>query len=419
VNRITAGTPGVAFLERLLILSERNPDRTRPASAAPDYDELRTADMVAQFEARMLAAERVGAISVRKGKRERRHLIERVIVVDPVALARHLGRTPSGVTANQSKAVLEPIAAGGEPWVLRVLEEMASRWSRGEAAFRLLSDDTVLAREFIALLVAISKDQARGLDGRTFSLKTTGDTKAFDRHSTRIAGVLGTQFGEPGMGADLVWNRIGLERFGHPVHLKGCVVVEDKAGVLVHGRAVPFASIHPEMLRPLRLCGHPTALLTIENYASFNRQVREIDDGALVVYTGGFASVGVVELLTSLLKSLDPGVPFFHWGDIDPGGLRIFRFLEETLPRAPRPHLMNRAVAQTQGRPASRDPTLGSMAKTNSALFELAQWLAHGEQIKHLEQEALDPCSPVLPPQPRSRVSVRTSPSQPALQTKP
>jgi hypothetical protein len=240
----------------------------------------------------MLAAERAGAISARKGKRERRHLIERVTVVDPLALARHLGRTPSGVTANQNKAVLEPIAAGGEPWVLRVLEGMVSRWSRGEAAFRLLTDDTVLAREFIALLVAISKDQARGLDGRTFSLKTTGDTKAFDRHSARIAAVLGMQFGEPGMGADLVWNRIRLERFGHPVHLKGCVVVEDKAGVLVHGRAVPFASIHPEMLPLLGLCGHPTALLTIENYASFNRQVREIDDGALVVYTGGFASLG-------------------------------------------------------------------------------------------------------------------------------
>jgi Uncharacterized protein conserved in bacteria C-term(DUF2220) len=171
--------------------------------------------------------------------------------------------------------------------------------------------------------------------------------------------------------------------------------VEDKAGVLVHGRAVPFASIHPEMLPLLGLCGQPTALLTIENYASFNRQVREIDDGALVVYTGGFASIGVVELLTSLLKLFDPGVPFFHWGDIDPGGLRIFRFLKETLPRAPHPHLMNRAVAEAQGRPASRDPTLGSMAKTNSALFELAQWLAQGEQIKHLEQEALDPCSPL------------------------
>jgi Uncharacterized protein conserved in bacteria C-term(DUF2220) len=135
------------------------------------------------------------------------------------------------------------------------------------------------------------------------------------------------------MAADLVWNRIGLERFSHPIHVKGCVFAEDREGILVHGRAVPFASFHPEMLHLLKLCGRPTALLTIENYASFNRYVREIDDGALVVYTGGFASVGVVELLKSLLTMADPAVPFFHWGDIDPWGLRIFRFLEEALSR--------------------------------------------------------------------------------------
>jgi hypothetical protein len=145
----------------------------------------------------------------------------------------------------------------------------------------------------------------------------------------------------------------------------------------------------------LRLTSQPTALLTIENYATFNRYVREINDGALIVYTGGFASVGVVDFLKSLLAMLDSAVPFFHWGDIDPGGLRIFRFLEENLPRPPRPHLMTRALAEAHGRPAARDATLAAIAKTSSAVAELAAWLATGETIKHLEQEALDPSSPL------------------------
>jgi hypothetical protein len=33
----------------------------------------------------------------------------------------------------------------------------------------------------------------------------------------------------------------------------------------------------------LSLLEAPTAILTVENYASFNRQVREIEDGSLVV----------------------------------------------------------------------------------------------------------------------------------------
>lgn len=386
--------PGVSFLERLLRLSERSPDRIRPASAAPDYDVLRTAGMLSRFQAQMLAAERAGAVRTRKGKRERRHLIERVIVQDPAALARHLGRSPANDAAQEAKSLLAPLVTGADAWVHRVLDEIGDRWSRGEAGFRLPPGDTDLAGEFLTLLAAISKDQARGLDARTFALRSTGDTKSFDRHATRIAAVLATRFGESGLSVDAAASRIGLERFGHPIHVKGCILIEDAQGVLINGRAKPFVSIHPEMLPLLKLAGRPALLLTIENFASFNRYVREIDDEALVIYTGGFASAGVIELLKSVLARLDRSISFYHWGDIDPGGLRIFRFLEEALPRSPQPHLMSRSLAEALGKPATPDRTLGTIAKSDSALAELADWLARGNAIRHLEQEALDPISP-------------------------
>jgi len=394
VNQAALPDPGVAFLARLLSLSEKFPDRTRPASASPNYDGLRSAEMVARFQAQMLAAQRAGAITLRNGKRERRHLIERVTVQDAAVLARHLGRRPAAVVAREVRAVLEAVAEGAESWVLVILQDMEGRWSRGEPALRLSADDIDQAKEFFMLLAAISRDQAHGLDGRTFSLRATGDTKAFDRHSGRLASVLARRFEDPNMDPELVWSRIGLERFGHPVHVRGCVLVEDQDGVLVHGRAMPFASIHPEMLPLLRLCGQPTLVLTIENYASFNRYVREVDDGALVIYTGGFASAGVVQLLNALLSMLDAAVPLFHWGDVDPGGLRIFRFLEEALTRRPLPHLMTQTLAKTHGRGASADVTLSSIARSDSALAPLAEWLARGDEIKHLEQEAIDPISP-------------------------
>ena len=397
MSQATTEDLGIAFLERLLSLSERTPDRTRPASAAPNYDILPTAELVRRFESRMDAAERAGAIKICKGNRERRHLIERVSVLDAAILAGHLGRTPAATAAAQTKTLLQPHASRGKPWVAHLLDRIIGRWSRGELAFRLQPGRLDQAREFLILLAAISQDQARGLDSRTFSLKATNDTKAFDRHAARIASVLADQFGEAGMAADLVWNRIGLERFSHPVHVKGCVVAEDAQGVLVHGRALPFASFHPDMSPLLRLCGQPGAILTIENYASFNRYVREIDDGALVIYTGGFASAGVVEMLRVLLEMAGQAVPFFHWGDIDPGGLRIFRFLEETMPRSPVPHLMDRSLAVIHGKPAAHDPTLSVIASANSAVAGLAEWLCRGDHIHHLEQEALDPASPLQP----------------------
>ncbi|WLA64911.1 Wadjet anti-phage system protein JetD domain-containing protein [Bradyrhizobium diazoefficiens] len=385
---------GVEFLERLLERSERNPDRTRPASAAPEYDRLSTAQQVARFHDLMAAAERFGAVEVQWGKRDRSHLIERVRVRDAELLARHLGRSTAPVIAQRVKEELLPIATTGEPWIVSLLDEMAPRWARGEAAYRLTVAQVDAAKEFFTLLASISRQEARGLDARTFSFRATKDTKAFDRQAARLVAVLGGQIGQPGAAADVVWAHIGLERFSHPVHLKGPVAVDGPDGSLVDGRARPFASIHPEMLPQLSLLQAPAAILTVENYASFNRQVREIEDGSLVVYTGGFPAAGVIELLSKILTGVPAEVPFLHWGDVDVGGVRIFRYLEENLPRGPRPHLMTKELAERSGQPAEADPSLASIARSDSAVRDLAEWLAFGSDVRHLEQEALEPERP-------------------------
>ncbi|MFH0302961.1 Wadjet anti-phage system protein JetD domain-containing protein [Bradyrhizobium sp. 31Argb] len=382
---------GVEFLERLLERSERNPDRSRPASAAPEYDRLSTAQQVSRFHDQMAAAARFGAVEMERGKRDRSHLIERVRVLNPELLARHLGRPTAPAVAQRVRDELLPVAATGEPWLATLLDEMAARWARGEAAYRLTAGQADSAREFFTLLASISRQEARGLDARTFSQKATNDTKAFDRHASRLAAVLGARIGQPGAAVDVVWAHIGLERFGHPVHLKGPVAVVGAGGPLIDGRARPFASIHPEMLPQLSLLQVPAAILTVENYASFNRQVREIEDGSLVVYTGGFPAAGLIELLSKVLTFVPAEVPFLHWGDVDAGGVRIFRYLEENLSRGPRPHLMTKELAERSGQPADADPSLASIAKSDSAIRELAEWLAYGSDVRHLEQEALDP----------------------------
>ncbi len=385
---------GVEFLERLLERSERNPDRSRPASAAPQYDKLSTAQQVGRFHGLMAAAERFGAVEVQRGRRDRGHLIERVRVRDPDLLARHLGRPTASTTAQRAREELLPVAATGEPWVASLLDEMTGRWTRGEAAYRLTAAQAEATKEFFTLLASISRQEARGLDARTFSLRATNDTKAFDRHASRLAAVVGAQTGQPGGAADVIWASIGLERFSHPVHLKGPVLVEGPTGLLVDGSATPFASVHPEMLPSLRINRRPAYVLTIENYASFNRQVREIESDGLIVYLGGFPAAGVIALLDRVLAGIPSSVPFLHWGDIDNGGLRIFRLLEEVLPRRPTPHLMTQQLAEIAGQPTTPDPSLVSIARSDSAVAALAQWLAFDKAPMALEQEALDPVLP-------------------------
>jgi len=56
---------------------------------------------------------------------------------------------------------------------------------------------------------------------------------------------------------------------------------------------------------------------------------------------------------------------------------------------------MDRFLAEAHGRLAARDVTLSPIAKADSAVAALAAWLSHGHSIRHLEQEALDPDSPL------------------------
>jgi hypothetical protein len=91
----------------------------------------------------------------------------------------------------------------------------------------------------------------------------------------------------------------------------------------------------------------------------FNRQVREIDGVRLVVYTGGFASAGVVDFLSKVLRAVPSDIPFLHWSDIDAGGLRIFRYLEDNLPRHPQTHLMSRELAEASATWSRKLSSLG------------------------------------------------------------
>src|SRR5690606_15287323 len=112
----------------------------------------------------------------------------------------------AAATAQRIRHELLPIAmTGGAPWVVNLLDEMSARWARGEAAYRLTAIQVDAAKEFFMLLASISRQDARGLDARTFSLRATDDTKAFDRHASRLAAVIGVRIGQPGAAADVIW----------------------------------------------------------------------------------------------------------------------------------------------------------------------------------------------------------------------
>lgn len=92
-------------------------------------------------------------------------------------------------------------------------------------------------------------------------------------------------------------------------------------------------SLPEDILRSAVIRACPAkAIITVENLTSFSELliIRPLD--VMAVHTGGFASPSLTAFLYNICN-YRPGLPFFHWGDLDAGGLRILAHLRRRLGR--------------------------------------------------------------------------------------
>jgi hypothetical protein len=144
--------------------------------------------------------------------------------------------------------------------------------------------------------------------------------------------------------------------------------------------------------------------LFIENRASFERYVREIDDKGVVIYTAGFPPRAWVHAIEIIIAEIRNGVPVYHWGDRDVGGYRILAFLAKRLDIDIQPYFMgvDASVLTQDGDEIKEIPVVGLMQAIESArgypaIFELYEDLGKCQRtsLPWIEQEQIAPISPL------------------------
>lgn len=382
----------LSCLERLLERHEANPgsDRRLTEQVSQAFPSL---EAETSFRRRIAAAETAGAVQLEMDRGDASHLMKRVILKDAAALYRHLGRSPRQARVLDAlRAVDEALAVRGLPapaseaseeglsFARRLLED---RWSEGRSLFQISAQDVEMAVEFLAAAAAgLSKAPGDARDLRSYSRQVCGDSKLIERQMSRIVG-LTREMGIAGplMSDAEVVGQLGLEKFPHLVEIAGHFP----------GHAAAFArrrhfGLHPDLagdldVPPLR------ALITIENYASFNRYVQEVmQEGEAVLYTGGWPGRGEVEMIRRLAVRAER---VLHWGDIDMAGAAIADAVWRASEREIELHLMEPELAVAHGRPATARRVQVDEA---SPAARLVSWLA-SPQARVLEQEEIDPVS--------------------------
>ena len=348
------------------------------------------------MHAALAAAERAGAVELRRGRGETMHLVTGVRLASAASLYRHLRRVPAAeMAADIASSLRHELAASLGAEALGAFDALDHGWRRIRHPYGVPADREEACRFLLALDAVIRRPPGERGDLRTLSAKAGLDSKLVERQIGRILAWMVAAGRLPaGLSEDDARATLGLEKFAHPILLAGQVLLR---GMLAADLC--YVGVAPGDVDALEVGLDAEVILTVENFASFNRQVTEAMTGReIVVYTGGFPSRATIRALRRLRTAC--GLRLRHWGDIDAGGVRIADHLAREVAPDLVLHLMTVSLARQHGVAAMPDPSIAAAGTTNE-IAGLARFLA-GPDAAHLEQERLDPVPAVLNPAKRA-----------------
>jgi len=197
-------------------------------------------------------------------------------------------------------------------------------------------DDPAMSAELLTALAALDA-QARlcaPVLERVFSVQVFHDSKRFEALRPKVLTILrrhdpaAESFGDDDKA---LLREHYLDRAPEYVPISGALRLEVGGATVdlapfVPSVALPASLLHGAAIRGCTAC----ELVTVENLTSFTALAARRPAGWLLIYTGGFASPGVIDLIGHI-RAAAPDIRLRHWGDLDAGGLRILAHLRAHL----------------------------------------------------------------------------------------
>lgn len=180
---------------------------------------------------------------------------------------------------------------------------------------------------------------------RIFSKHCLGDSKVFEHViQTRVISLARNFHSgvEASMNDSQVLSQLGIEEYSQELSVKGDLVV------CLDGRIMDLSgfrygiSLNSEMLKHIRISPEQRIreVVTVENKANFMSMPYEPE--TLVVFSHGYFSPKEREVLCELEHQLrGKDVVYLHTGDLDYGGIQIFRFIRNRIFPELQPYLMD------------------------------------------------------------------------------
>jgi hypothetical protein len=317
------------------------------------------------------------------------------------ALYRRLGRTPRP----HQESDLQTLLAAQIPqadWHAAFLDHSMEQLAQHRPVAPLTRDDPRWNTDLLAALDAVARLRQPTIE-RALSVRLFADSKRLADLRSALVIVLrrhapgADQFGDD---ERALLQAHMLERIPEYVPLAGPLLLQfvtphGTTSTLdlrdfAQGLALPTGTLQTGSV------GASTAqsVVTVENATSFHELLAVRPPNVLALYIGGFAGPATLQLLGAVAAAC-PDAVFYHWGDIDPGGLRILAHLRGHLGQV-KPLAMDVATFEQHrwhAQPLTqRDRATLKSLQAQPLLNDCSRLIAHLLESGHkLEQEAVPP----------------------------
>lgn len=162
---------------------------------------------------------------------------------------------------------------------------------------------------------------------RLFSAKYLSHSKEFERKLQNVMITAAKKYCpdvEEGMEASSVLSQLYIEDYSQQLWIKGDLRLELEGrkqdySDFIYGAALNSQTLKHGVILPEQKL---SKVITVENKANF--ETMKYEEGTLFIFTHGFLSPGEREFLRKLVETLPQDVEYYHTGDLDLGGIRIF-----------------------------------------------------------------------------------------------
>lgn len=249
-----------------------------------------------------------------------------------------LQRRPRAAKEREVAGLAETYARGSAEWVQQFLGVIAERVRRGESVARYLDLDNPERTDALFRALRGAGRLEGEIPRRVFSQRVLGATKAFDTVAgtvARVAAEFCPRF--RGTGADLepdeILAELGIVDNPQHIFISGSLRFTVGHGSVDLSHFQPDLGISTEMIGRMSITALPADhVVTVENLTAYYSFIKSAPAGCLTLYLGGYhnslrrAFLGKVR---DYARDSGRQINFWHWGDIDYGGFRIFVHLRD------------------------------------------------------------------------------------------